>query len=352
MEYRRLGRTGLKVSVICLGTMTWGEQNTEAEAHAQLDYALERGINFIDTAEMYPVPPKPETGTRTESYIGSWIKARKNRDKFILATKVAGRSFPGRGDVSKQRGPGITHSELSKAQITQAVEGSLKRLNTDYIDLYQTHWPDRPVNNFGTANYVHQEFQSIPIEETLETMRGLVKAGKLRHVGVSNETPWGVMEHLKLAETKGLPRIASIQNPYNLLNRLFEVGLAEPAHREEVSLLAYSPLAMGMLTGKYMGGAKPEGARLTLFSRFQRYSSPQSVAASERYVLLARQHGIDPAQMALAYVNSRPFVTANIIGATSLAQLKSDIDSISVTLPDAVVQGIEAIHKDYPYPSA
>ncbi len=352
MEFRRLGRTDLSVSLICLGTMTWGQQNTEAEAHAQLDYALERGINFIDTAEMYPVPPQAETAGRTETYIGTWLKARKNRDKIVLATKVAGRGYPSRGSFEWLREKGVAATELSPKQIRYAVEASLRKLQTDYIDLYQTHWPDRTTNNFGKAEYVHAEEQTNAIEDILGAMQDLVKEGKIRAFGLSNESPWGVMRHLHLAETRGLPRVASIQNPYNLLNRWYESGLAEITHREDVGLLAYSPLAMGVLAGKYLGGARPPGARLTLFTRFTRYSNPQVDRAAERYVALAQKHGLDPAQMALAFVNTRPFVAANIIGATSLAQLKTDIDSIDVKLSQEVIDGIEAIHRDQPNPAA
>ena len=352
MEFRRLGRTDLSVSLICLGTMTWGQQNTEAEAHAQLDYALERGINFIDTAEMYPVPPQAETAGRTETYIGTWLKARKNRDKVILATKVAGRGYPSRGSFEWLREKGTEATELSPKQIRHAVEASLRKLQTDYIDLYQTHWPDRSTNNFGKAEYSHVEEATNPIEDILGAVQELVKEGKIRAFGLSNESPWGVMRHLHLAETRGLPRVASIQNPYNLLNRWYESGLAEITHREDVGLLAYSPLAMGVLAGKYLGGARPPGARLTLFTRFTRYSNPQVDRAAERYVALAQKYGLDPAQMALAYVNTRPFVTANIIGATSLAQLKTDIDSVNIELSQEVIDGIEAIHRDQPNPAA
>jgi len=344
MKYRRLGRTDLDVSVICLGTMTWGEQNTEAQAHDQLDYALDQGINFLDTAEMYPVPPQPSTQGRTEAYIGTWLKARGNRDKVILATKVAGRDGPG----THLRKPTTI---LNKAQINEAIDGSLKRLNTDYIDLYQVHWPERITNHFGRLGYTHVEQQDLtPIEETLDALAGLVKAGKVRHLGVSNESPWGVMRYLEAADRLGLPHIVSIQNSYNLLNRIFEVGLAEIAHRESVELLAYSPLAMGLLSGKYFGGAKPEGARLTLYSRFVRYSTPGAQAAADAYVTLARQHGLDPAQMALAYVNSRGFLGANIIGATTMEQLKADIGSIDVELSDEVIAEIEKIHRSNPNP--
>lgn len=351
MDFRALGRTDIKVSLICLGTMTWGEQNTEADAHAQLDYALDRGINFIDAAEMYPVPPRAETQGRTERHIGTWLKARGNRDKVVIATKVAGRGGGPRGDFAWLRNDGQPPN-LSRAQIMEAVDKSLARLQTDYIDLYQTHWPDRSTNNFGKAEYKYAEEETVAIAETVAALTDLVKAGKIRSFGVSNETPWGVAEHLRVAGSKGLEYVASIQNPYSLLNRWYEVGLAEFAHRESVGLLAYSPLAMGVLSGKYLGGAKPPGARLTLFSRFTRYSNPQVERATERYVALARQNGLDPAQMALAYVNTRPFVTANIIGATTMEQLKADIDSIDVKLSQEVLDGIEAIHRDQPNPGA
>ncbi|MFN4164977.1 MAG: NADP(H)-dependent aldo-keto reductase [Ferrovibrio sp.] len=352
MEFRRLGRTDLQVSLICLGTMTWGEQNTEADAHAQLDYALERGINFIDTAEMYPVPPKGETQGSTERYIGTWLKARGNRDKVIIATKVAGRGGGPRGDFTWLRDD-KQPPNLGRKQVFEAVDKSLKRLQTDYIDLYQTHWTDRLTTNFGRAEYPWNDEVSVSIAETLDAMGELVKAGKIRHFGVSNETAWGVMRHLAdAAAGPSRPRIVSIQNPYSLLNRWYESSLSEVTRQEDVGLLAYSPLAMGVLAGKYLGGARPAGARLTLFTRFTRYSNPQVERATERYVALAQQHGLDPAQMALAFVNSRPFVTSNIIGATSLAQLKTDIDSIDVKLTQEVLDGIEAIHRDQPNPSA
>ena len=346
MEYRKLGTTGLDVSVICLGTMTYGEQNTEAEAFAQLDYALEHGVNFIDCAEMYPVPPKPETCGRTEEYIGNWLAARGNRDKFVLATKVTGRSAANSGVGHIRGGP-----RLTREQILKACDDSLARLRTDYIDLYQVHWPERQANFFGKLGYEHGEDDGVSIAETLEVLAELVQAGKVRHIGISNETPWGMHEYLRLAETSGLPRIASIQNPYNLLNRAFEVGAAEMAIREQCGLLAYSPLAFGALSGKYLGGQKPEGARLTLFERFQRYTGPRAVAATEQYVALAREAGLDPAQMALAFVNRQPFVTANIIGATTMAQLESDIASASIQLDDALLQEIEAVHADNPNPA-
>lgn len=344
MEYRPLGRTGLNVSALCLGTMTFGEQNSEAEAHAQLDQAVTAGINFIDTAEMYPVPPKAETQGRTETYIGSWLKQHGQRDDLIIASKVAG---PAEW-LNYLRGG---QNRLDRRNILAAVEDSLRRLQTDHIDLYQVHWPDRNTNFFGKLGYEHPaEDSSIPIEETLRALEELVTAGKVRHIGVSNETPWGLMQYLALAEQAGLPRIASIQNPYNLLNRSFEVGLAEIAHREDVGLLAYSPLGFGVLSGKYLDSAWPEGARLTLHERFSRYSNPQGVAATEAYVKLAREQNLSPAQMALAFVTSRPFVTSNIIGATSLEQLNENLASAKLSLPDEVLTEIEAIHQQQPNP--
>ena len=346
MEYSKIGKTELDVSRICLGTMTWGEQNTEAEAHEQLDYALNQGINFIDTAEMYPVPSKAETYGRTETIIGTWLKKRQDRDKIILATKVAG---PGEIAAHVRCGP-----HLDRGNIRQALDDSLQRLCTDYVDLYQIHWPERRTNFFGQLGYTHiNDEDSIPIEETLKTLSELVKEGKIRYVGVSNETPWGVMTYLKLAEQYDLPRIVTVQNPYSLLNRTYEIGLAEIAHREQVGLLAYSPLGGGVLSGKYLNGAHPVGARSTLFSRFDRYQkSEYGIKATEAYVKLAQLHGLDPAQMALAYVNSRSFLTSNIVGATTMKQLKMNIASIYLELDmdDEVLESIEAIHKQYPNP--
>ncbi len=348
MIYRPLGRTGLNVSVICLGTMTWGEQNTEADAHAQLDLALASGINFVDTAEMYPVPPKPDTQGRTEQYIGTWLKKTGRRQDIVLATKAAG---PARQALrpSHIRGGRLT---FNRTNLFEAVDQSLRRLQTDHIDLYQLHWPDRSTNCFGQLGYTHvADDDTTPIEETLDALKALVDSGRVRHVGLSNETPWGVSRFLANANTRDVPRVASIQNPYSLLNRSFEIGLAEFAMRDQVGLLAYSPLAFGVLSGKYLGGAKPAGARLSLFERFQRYTNPQAEAATQAYVELFTQHGIDPAQGALAYVNSRPFVTANIIGATTMAQLQANIASIDLVLPQQVLDGIEAIHRRIPNPA-
>ncbi len=345
MQHRPLGRTGIEVSALALGTMTFGEQNTETDAHAQLDRALAAGIDFIDTAEMYPVPPKADTQGRTESYIGSWLAARHCRDRVIVATKVAG---PGDW-INWLRGGG---HRLDRRNIEAALEASLHRLRTDYVDLYQLHWPDRETNFFGKLGFSPaQDDQSVPLLETLDVLGDLVKAGKVRAVGVSNETPWGLMCYLALAEQHGLPRMASIQNPYSLLNRSFEIGLAEIAIREQCGLLAYSPLGFGVLSGKYLAGQRPAGARLTLFERFNRYSNPESDRATARYVELARRHGLDPAQMALAWVTSRPFTTANIIGATTLEQLDANIGSVGLSLSDEVTAEIEAIHQEQPNPA-
>jgi aryl-alcohol dehydrogenase-like predicted oxidoreductase len=345
MEYRPLARTGLDVSLICLGTMTWGEQNTEAEAFAQMDLALERGVTFWDTAELYPVPPRAETAGRTEEHIGRWFKARGMRDRVILATKVKGRS----NALPHQAG---LNRDLSPAQVLRALDESLHRLQTDYIDLYQLHWPDRSTNCFGQLGYSHvADEASVPLRETLSALAEAVQAGKIRHVGLSNETPWGVLECLRLAEQHGLPRTVSIQNPYSLLNRTFEVGLAEIALREQVGLLAYSPLAFGVLSGKYLDGARPAGARLTRYGQFARYLGERSQHATAAYVDIARRHGLDPAQMALAFVNRQPFVTSNIIGATTLEQLAHNIASVHVQLSAEVLREIEAVHQGNPNPA-
>ena len=342
MEHRRLGRTDLNVSLICLGTMTWGQQNTEADGHAQMDYALDKGINFFDTAELYSIPPRPETQGSTERIIGSWFKARGSRDKVILATKVIGRS-----DNTWFRDDG-SKGELSRAQVEEAVNKSLKRLQTDYIDLYQIHWPDRPMPwGSNPTIFRHQEGPSHPIAETVEIMTDLVKAGKIRHFGLSNESAWGTMSFLKHADAKGMARVQSVQNAYNLLNRTYEVALAEVTMHENVSLLAYSPLAQGYLTGKYLDGGRPPGARTTLFERGQRYENPTAEAAIRKYIALAKEFNLDPAQMALAFVNSRPFLTSNIIGATSMAQLKTDIGSATVTITPDLEERINAIHVEH-----
>lgn len=336
MQKRPLGRTGIDVTRLCLGTMTFGEQNTEAEAHEQLDRAIDFGINFIDTAEMYPVPPKGETQGRTEAFIGSWLKARGKRDYLVIATKAAGS-----GMEHIRGGPRLTREHLN-----QAIDASLERLQTDYIDLYQLHWPDRSTNFFGKLGYQPDpEETATPLADTLTALKELVEAGKIRAIGLSNETPWGVMHSLHLADTIGVPRVASVQNPYNLLNRSFEVGLAEIAHREQVGLLAYSPLAFGVLSGKYLDGAQPPKGRLTLYERFKRYTSEVANEATHAYIDIARRHGLDPAQMALAFVNSRPFLTSNIIGATTMEQLESNLASENLSLDQAVIDEIDTVHR-------
>jgi len=344
MQYQQLGNSDLNVSLLCLGTMTWGEQNNESEAFTQMDVAIDAGINFFDTAEMYPVPPKAETYTFTESIIGNWFTKHNNRDKIILASKVASR-----GDWLNYIRDGKIC--LDKKNIQQALDASLKRLNTDYIDLYQLHWPDRKTNFFGELGFVYDEKdQSISIEETLLALADFVKEGKIRYVGLSNETPWGAMKFLQVADKLNLPKVVSIQNPYNLLNRSYEIGLSEISHRENIPLLAYSPLAFGVLSGKYLNNQSPNNARITLFERFSRYSNELGILATQSYVNIARKYDIDPSQMALAYVNSRSFLSSNIIGATSLEQLKTNIESINITLSTEILDEIESIHKLYPNP--
>ncbi|MBS4096960.1 MAG: NADP(H)-dependent aldo-keto reductase [Sulfuricella sp.] len=343
MEYRQLGSSDLKVSALSLGTMTFGEQNSEAEAHRQLDYAVSRGVNFIDTAEMYPVPPRGETAGRTESYVGSWLKHRQ-RDKLVLASKIAG---PGRGFKWIRGGP-----RIDRMHITAAIDASLKRLNTDYLDLYQIHWPDRYVPMFGGVSYdIAEERETVPIEEQLEVLASLVRAGKVRYLGLSNETPWGVMRFVAAAEKLGLPKVVSIQNAYHLMNRTFESGLAEVCRHSGVGLLAYSPLAFGCLSGKYVDDPQAVG-RITLFPGFgQRYAKPNVPTASADYVRIARQAGLDPAQMALAFACSRWFTASVIVGATSSAQLQSNLDSAALTLDADVIAQIEAVHGRYPNPA-
>ena len=338
MIYTTLGQTEIKVSKICLGSMTWGQQNTEQEGHQQLDYALERGINFIDTAEMYPVPPMAETQGLTEAYIGTWLKTRK-RDEVVIASKIAGPAvwLPWVRDGK---------SRFNANNISTAIDASLKRLQTDYIDLYQLHWPDRNTNYFGELGYFHKpDPDTTPIHETLEALQQHITAGKIRAIGLSNETPWGMMKFIEAARYHNLPRVVSVQNPYNLLNRVFEIGHAEVAHQEDVGLLAYSPMAFGVLSGKYLGGNKPAGSRMTLFSHFDRYTKPEAEAAVESYQAIADEYGTSLAKMSLAYVNSRSFVTSNIIGATSLQQLEENIDSLDMTLEKKLLQKIEAVHQ-------
>lgn len=345
MRYIRLGGGELEVSAVCLGTMTWGEQNTEAEAHAQLDHAVSRGVNFVDAAEMYPVPPRGDTQGRTESYLGSWLRQRP-RDRVVLATKL---TAPGRG-FGWIRGGDLA---VNRRNVRAALEGSLRRLQTDYVDLYQIHWPDRYTPLFGKLFYdPAEERDTVPIAEQLAALGELVKEGKVRYIGLSNETPWGVGQFLRAAEQSGLPRVVSIQNAYNLLNRTFEPALAELVRHENVPLLAYSPLAFGHLSGKYLDGAQPSGARLTLFPPFgQRYQKPNVPAAVAAYAKLALDHGLTPATLALAFVNSRWFVGSTIIGATTLAQLEENILAAQVTLGSDVLAAIDDIHLRFPNPA-
>lgn len=343
MEYRQLGSSDLKVSALCLGTMTFGEQNSEADAHAQLDYAVSRGVNFIDTAEMYPVPPRAETQGYTEAYVGSWLK-HQQRDQLIVATKIAG---PARGFNWIRGGPRIQRRHLETA-----LADSLTRLHTDYVDLYQIHWPDRYVPMFGTTSYDSaNEREATSIAEQLEALADLVKAGKVRHIGLSNETPWGVCQFVAAAEKLGLPKVASIQNAYNLMNRNFEAGLAEVCRHSAVGLLAYSPLAFGCLSGKYLDDPRADG-RITRFPGFgQRYQKPNVPAASAEYVRIAREAGLEPAQMALAFARTRWFTASAIVGSTSMAQLKSNLDSAELTLSADVLAEIDAVHAKYPNPA-
>ncbi len=343
MKYREIPHTDLSVSLVGLGTMTWGEQNTEAEGHGQMDYALERGVNLFDTAEMYPVPPRAETCHETERIIGTWLAARGTRDRIVLATKAVG------------PGPHVTHVREgvrhNRAHLAAALEGSLRRLRTDRIDLYQLHWPDRPVPLFGKRDYVAPTGgETVPVEETLSVLAEFVAQGKVRYIGLSNETPWGTMRFLELARSGALPRMVTIQNSYNLLNRTFDGGLSEICHEEGLRLLAYSPLAFGRLSGKYRGGKRPPGARLTLFSRFARYSGENADAAIEEYARIAEEAGLDFAQMSLAWINGRPHVASNLVGATTMEQLRSNLDSADLELSGDVLAAIDAVHRRFPNP--
>lgn len=348
MKYNPLGQSGIEVPEICLGTMTFGEQNTQAEAFEQLAYALDQGLYFWDTAEMYPVPPKPETQGATEEIIGQWIAQNGQRDKLFIASKIAG---PQQGGSHIRDG----HTKFIESEIASAIDGSLKRLQTDYIDLYQLHWPQRATNFFGTLGYGNKQAQQnidiTPLEQTLEALSKEVQKGRIRHIGLSNETPWGTLKFLHLAEKLGLEKIVSVQNPYSLLNRTYEVGMSEIAQHENIGLLAYSPLAFGYLTGKFRHGARPADARITLFSRFSRYSNPESEWAIEQYALLAEKHGLSLTQLVLAFIKQQFFVTSTIIGATNLNQLKENIAAFDLTLSDEILQGIEDIHRQQPNPA-
>jgi len=343
MEYKILGNSDLRVSTLCLGTMTFGEQNTESDAHAQLDMAAAQGVNFIDAAEMYPVPSREATQGLTESYIGSWLKQQR-REQFIVASKIAGAS---RGLAWIRGMP-----RINRTQLHAAIDGSLRRLQTDYLDLYQLHWPDRYVPMFGGTSYdASQEHDGEPIVNQLEALAELVKEGKIRHIGLSNETPWGVSEFTRLAKQLGLPYVASIQNAYSLMNRTFESGLAEVCRHENVALLAYSPLAFGHLSGKYLIDPQAPG-RITLFNNFgQRYTKPNVPAATQEYVRIAQETGLSPVQMALAFARTRWFTSSVIIGATNLQQLQENLDSAGLILSADVLKQIETVHLRYPNPA-
>jgi aryl-alcohol dehydrogenase-like predicted oxidoreductase len=344
MKYTTLAGTDIKVSKICLGTMTFGNQNTESEGFDQMDLALEKGVNFFDTAELYPVPANPKTQGETERIMGNWFHKTGNRSKIILATKAAG---PGAYTAHIR-----DNISFNKKNITEALDNSLKRLQTDYVDLYQLHWPERMTNFFGQRGYFHNPKDPWVenFEEALETLDELIKAGKIRKIGISNETPWGLMRYLELSK-KGLPKTITIQNPYSLLTRVFEIGNSEICLRENVGLLAYSPLGFGRLTGKYRGGHNLDKARLTVFPNMARYNSDQSIEATERYYQIAQNHGISLTQMALAFVNQQPFLTSNIIGATNLDQLQENIGSIELSLSKELLKEIEAVHSQIPNPA-
>jgi len=343
MNYKKLGNTDLKVSTICLGTMTWGEQNSEKEGFEQMDYALNQGVNFWDTAEIYSVPPREQTFGHTEIIMGNWFKESKKRDQVILATKVAG---PMRSYV---RGGGY---QYNKKNITEALEGSLKRLKTDYIDLYQLHWPERKTNMFGRLGYEHSENEDWnKFEEILENLKIFIDSGKIRYIGLSNETPWGASEFLKISKEKKLPRMISIQNPYNLLNRTYEVGLAEISIRNQIGLLAYSPLACGYLSGKYRNNQRPKNSRLVHSPDFwTRYEKPNTNNAVEEYYKISKKHNIDMAQMSLKFIEIQPFVTSVIIGATTMEQLKTNIESVNVKINNEIIKDINNVQTIYPNP--
>ena len=346
MNYKSLGNSDIKVSTIGLGTMTWGEQNSEKEAFDQMDYAQDAGVNFFDTAELYPVPPSNKTRGETSRIIGRWIKNKKNRNKIIIADKIVGRSGM---DWFRENSE---QTRLNKSQISFALDRSLKDLDTDYIDLYQLHWPDRPINVFSGLEYVHKETdENNTILEVIETLEESIKKGKIRSFGISNETPWGTSEYLKFSEIKKLSRVVSIQNPYNLLNRSFEVGLSEISIRENVGLLAYSPLASGTLSGKYLDGKLPEGSRLKLFgNRYPRYRTPNSESAIKEYIKIANTYNLDPCQMAIKFCEIKPFVTSVLIGATKMDQLKLNIDSVNIELNNKILEDINKVQLVYSNP--
>ena len=344
MNYKKLGSTDVDVSTICLGTMTWGEQNSKADGFEQMDYAIDNGVNFWDTAEIYAIPMREETYGETENIIGEWFKKTKKRDKVILATKVS-------GPTSKEyiRGGGCSYDKKS---MSEALEKSLKRMQTDYIDLYQLHWPERNTNFFGQQGYEHDSNEKnwIAFEEILETLKKFVDAGKIRYVGLSNETAWGLAKCLELSKLKNLPKMMAVQNPYNLLNRTYEVGLAEISVREQSGLLAYSPLAFGYLTGKYRNNNMPKGSRIDLFKDFTRYNNENSIKAIEKYYKISQKFNLDFAQMSIKFCEIQPFVTSVIIGATTMQQLKTNVESVNVKLNNEIINEINEVQKIYPNP--
>jgi len=344
MKYTTLPQTDIKVSKLCLGTMTWGNQNTQAEGHEQMDYAVDQGINFFDTAELYPVPAEQSTYAETERIIGNWFQKTGNRDKIVLASKIAGP-----GDYTAH----IRTNGFSPEALIDGVNQSLKRLQTDYIDLYQLHWPERQTNTFGIRDYKHhlEDQWQDNFNEILHTLQGLIKSGKIRHVGISNEKAWGTMRFLEESKKHNLPRMITIQNAYSLLNRVFEGDMAEIAIRENIGLLAYSPMAFGVLSGKYIKNQASDNARLKLFPRFARYSSNQATEATKHYLKIAEDNRISLAQMSLAFVTQQPFITSNIIGATNMDQLKENIDSINMELNDSLLASIQAVHEIFPNPA-
>ena len=344
MKFKKLGTTNLDVSLICLGTMTWGTQNTEKEAFEQMDYSVEKGINFFDTAELYSVPPNSDSYGKTEIMIGNWFEKRKNRKKIILATKVAG---PGCNWI---RGGGNNFDEKT---IGEAIDGSLKRLKTDYIDLYQLHWPERSTNYFGKRDYTldSDEGEWNSFESVLEALEKFIKSGKIRYIGMSNETPYGLSKYIELSKSKKLPRMMSVQNPYNLVNRTYEIGMSEISIREKCGLLVYYPLATGALSGKYRNGQMPKNSRQALFKGWERHLNPLAMKAYEEYYKLAKENNLTMAQLAQAFVNTRPFVTSNIIGATTMDQLKENINSVNIELSDDILSKINIIHNNNPNPS-
>ena len=344
MKFRKLGTTDIDVSLICLGTMTWGTQNTEKDAFEQMDYAISQGINFFDTAEIYSVPPTYDSYGKTELMIGNWLKERKNRDKIILASKVAG---PGCDWI---RGGG---NNFDKKKIGEAIDGSLKRLKTDYIDLYQLHWPERSTNFFGRRDYLfnNKEGNWNSFENILEALEKYIKSGKIRYIGMSNETPYGLSRYLEIAKNKGAPRMMSVQNPYNLVNRTYEIGMSEISIREKCGLLVYYPLAAGGLSGKYRDGKMPKDSRMALFKGWERHLNPLAMKAYDKYFKLAKDFDLTMVQLAQSFVNSRPFVTSNIIGATTMEQLKENVESINIEFTDEMMKRVNEIHNNNPNPS-